>query len=66
MPRIATERLSTPVTVGVARVRRRVALSRVSFFAMDGAVRVVIDADSEDDARCLCRDMAFDFICLCD
>jgi len=27
---------------------------------------VVIEADSEDDARYLCRDMAFEFIGLCD
>jgi hypothetical protein len=27
---------------------------------------VLIEADGEDDARCLCREMAFEFICLCD
>jgi len=27
---------------------------------------VVIEADSEDDSRYLCRDMAFEFIGLCD
>jgi len=31
-----------------------------SFFcAVDGPVRVLIEADDEDDARCLCREMAF-------
>jgi hypothetical protein len=40
--------------------------SRVLFCALDGPVRVLIEADGEDDARCLCREMAFEFICLCD
>jgi hypothetical protein len=66
MPRIATERLGAHVTVGVARLRRRRAPSRVSFCALDGTVRVVVEADSEDDALCLCREMAFEFIRLCD
>jgi len=26
-------------------------------------VRLLIEADNEDDARCLCREMAFEFIC---
>jgi hypothetical protein len=38
----------------------------VRFCALDGPVRVMIEADSEDDARCLCREMAFEFIGLCD
>jgi hypothetical protein len=66
MARIATERLHTHVTVGAARVRQRPAPTRVLFCALEGPVRVVIEADSEDDARCLCREMAFEFICLCD
>ena len=36
-----------------------------SFFcAVDGPVRVLIEANDEDDARC--REMAFEFICSCD
>jgi hypothetical protein len=66
MARIATERLHTHVTVGAVSVRSRRASSRVCFCALDGLVRVVIEADSEDDARCLCREMALEFICLCD
>jgi hypothetical protein len=66
MTRIATERLQTHVTVGILRVRRRRSPPRVHFRALDGPVRVMIEADSEDDARCLCREMAFEFICLCD
>jgi hypothetical protein len=38
-----------------------------SFFcAVDGPVRVLIEADDEDDARCLCREMAFELIYSCD
>jgi hypothetical protein len=66
MTRIATERLHAHLTVGVVSVRRRRAPSRVNFYALDGPVRVVVEADSEDDARCLCREMAFEFIGLCD
>ncbi len=51
--------------VGVVSVQSY-APSRVRFCALDGPVRVVIDADSEFDARCLCREMGFEFIGLCD
>ena len=69
MARIAAERMQAHVAVGVVGVRTRGfgrAVSRVRFCALDGTVRVVIEADSEDDARCLCRDLAFEFIGLCD
>jgi hypothetical protein len=66
MARTATERMHAHVTVGVARVRQRRTPSSIVFCALDGPVRVVIEADNEDDARCLCREMAFEFICLCD
>jgi hypothetical protein len=65
MAKIAAERMQTHVAIGVVKVRRR-APSRVRFLALDGTMRVVIEADSEDDARCLCRDMEFAFIGLCD
>jgi hypothetical protein len=39
---------------------------RVCFCALDGPVRVIIEADSEDDARYLCREMRWEFIGLCD
>jgi hypothetical protein len=61
MPRIATEQIA----IGVVRVRRRQMPERVRFCALDGAVRVVIEADSEDDARHLCREMRWEFIGLC-
>jgi hypothetical protein len=69
MARIAAERMLAHVAVGVVEVRSRRlrrAPSRVRFCALDGTLRVVIEADSEDDARYLCRDMAFEFIGLCD
>jgi hypothetical protein len=69
MTRIAAERMQAHVAVGVLKVRSRrlgSAALPVRFCALDGTVRVVIEADSEDDARYLCRDMAFEFIGLCD
>ena len=65
MAKIATERFLTHVAVDVTRARQRRRTSRVLFCALDGPVRVLIEA-GEDDARCLCREMAFEFICLCD
>jgi hypothetical protein len=62
MTRIATQ----SVTVGVVRVGRRRKAARVRFCALDGEVRVVIEADHEGDARHLCREMGFEFIGLCD
>jgi hypothetical protein len=61
MSRIAAER-----SVGVIRVRKRVAPTRARFYALDRSVCVVIEADSEDDARYLCRETRLEFICLCD
>ena len=61
MARIATEQ-----SVGVVRVRKQSAPAGVRFFALDRSMRVVVEADSEDDARYLCREMRWEFICLCD
>jgi hypothetical protein len=66
MAKIAAERFRTQVAVDVTRARQRRTTSLVLFCALDGPVRVLIEADGEDDARCLCREMAFEFICLCD
>jgi len=63
---IATERMCEHVTVGVVSVRRRRTPADVRFYALDGAVRVVIEADHEDDARSLCREMGLEFIRPCD
>ncbi len=61
MTRIATEQ-----SIGVVGVRKQRAPARVRFFALDRTVRVMVEADSEDDARYLCREMRWEFICLCD
>ena len=61
MGRIATER-----SAGVVHVRKRLAPAQVSFYALDGSLCVVIEADSEHDARCLCRELRFEFIGLRD
>ena len=58
-------RIATEFAVGVVRVRRHRTPARVRFCALDGSVRVVIEADSEDDARYLCREMRWEFIGLC-
>jgi hypothetical protein len=61
MARIAAER-----SVGVVRSRKRLAPVRVRFYALDVSVCVMIEADSEDDARYLCQETRQEFICLCD
>jgi hypothetical protein len=63
MTHIAAETLESGEILG-RRPRRRPSLVR--FFALEGTMRVVIEADNEDDARYLCREMNWDFICLCD
>jgi hypothetical protein len=59
-------RVATELSVGVVRVRRHRVPARVRFCALDGTVRVIIEADSEDDARMLCREMRLEFIGLCE
>ncbi|HEY6670216.1 MAG TPA: hypothetical protein VI075_04690 [Methyloceanibacter sp.] len=59
-------RIATELSVGVVRVRRHRAPATIRFCALDGRVRVVIEADSEDDARYLCQEMSWEFIGLCD
>jgi len=72
MARIVAERMRAHVAVGAVGAvkmpsrRLRRAPPSVRFCALEETVRVVIEADSEDDARYLCRDMAFEFIGLCD
>ncbi|HEX2447736.1 MAG TPA: hypothetical protein VHK26_06070 [Methyloceanibacter sp.] len=61
MARIATER-----SPGLVRVRKQRFPVRLRFCALDGSIRVIVEADNEDDARYLCREMRWEFICLCD
>ena len=60
----AMARIATELSVGVVR-RKRGAPTRVNFYALDGTICVVIEADSEDDARYLCREMRLEFIGFC-
>ena len=39
---------------------------RVSFRALEADMMVVIEADSEDDARALCAETGLQFLTLCD
>lgn len=47
----------------IFRKRRR---TGVRFFALDGTLCVLIEAESEEDARYLCQDVRLEFIALCD
>jgi len=44
--------------------RRRAA--SVRFYALDGTLCLLIEADSADDASYLCRDVRLEFIGLCE
>jgi len=59
-------RVAPELNVGVVRIKRERAPARVRFCALDGSVRVVIEVDSEDDARTVCHEMRFEFIGFCD
>lgn len=59
MARIATEKTGLRITT--ARLRKR-SRARVRFYAVDGALCVLIEAESEEDGRALCRDVKLDFI----
>lgn len=58
-------KIATEFAVAVIPIRRPRAPAPVRFCALDGPVRVVIEADSEDDARYLCWEMRWEFIGLC-
>ena len=60
--RLATERMH----VSVVRVEKRPKPPRVRFCALEGGMRVIIEADSEDDARFLCEEASLEFVGLCD
>jgi hypothetical protein len=40
--------------------------SQERFCVLDGFLRIVIEAASEQDARYLCQEMGWEFICQCD
>jgi hypothetical protein len=47
-----------------AAVRKRRRMG-VRFYALDGTLCVLIEADSEEDAHYLCQDVRLEFIGLC-
>ena len=38
----------------------------LQFHVFDGACRVVIEAQSEEDVACLCGEMGWELICACE
>jgi hypothetical protein len=48
----------------ILRIRKRRKTS-LRFYALDGALCVLIEAESEEDARHLCEDARLEFIALC-
>ena len=64
MPRTATEKVGLRAMRAAGTLRRRAA--SVRFYAFDGTLCLLIEADSADDARYLCRDVRLEFIGLCE
>jgi hypothetical protein len=62
----AVSKIVAERSVGVTRVRKQLAPARVRFYALDRSVCVLIEADSENDARYLCRETRLEFICICE
>lgn len=61
--RLATERMS----VSIVRVERtRPKPKRVKFCALEGPMVVLIEADSEDEARAICAEEGLEFVSLAD
>jgi len=56
---------SETVGLGAARTSKR-SRTRVRFYAVDGTLCVLIEADSEEDAAFLCRDVKLDYIGICE
>jgi len=63
MPRTATERAGLRTIKATRATESR--QSSFSFYAVEGSVCVQIEADSEEDARFLCRDLELDFVGCC-
>jgi hypothetical protein len=60
--RLATERM----VLSVVRVDRRLEAPRVKFCALDGPMLVIVEADSEDEARAICAAEGLEFVSLRD
>jgi hypothetical protein len=50
-------------SVSQSRFVEAVEIKLLRFHVFDGASRTVIEAQSEDDARYLCLEMGWEFIC---
>ena len=50
----------------VTTAKSRVRLQLQQFIVFDGSARVVIEARNAEDARCLCIEMDWEFICACE
>ena len=63
-PRPATGDTHRRVSLRLIRAQSR--RPSVRFFALDASLRVEVEADSEDDARCICDEMRWEFLGVCD
>lgn len=64
MTRTATEKAGLRTVRSASALSRRVA--GVNFYALEGSLCVLIEADSAEDARYLCREMRLEFVALCE
>jgi hypothetical protein len=62
-------RLEVPLELSIARLQlaqpNKVKTRLLQFHVFDGACRVVIEAQSEEDASYLCSEMGWELICAC-
>jgi hypothetical protein len=63
-------RLEVPLELSIARLQlaqpTKVETRLLQFHVFDGACRVVIEAQSEEDASYLCSEMGWELICACE
>ena len=63
-------RLEVPLELSVAHLQlaqpNKVETRLLQFHVFDGACRVVIEAQSEEDASYLCSEMGWELICACE
>ncbi|MGB6766718.1 MAG: hypothetical protein WA863_08955 [Methyloceanibacter sp.] len=63
-------RLEVPLELSIARLQlaqpNKVETRLRQFHVFDGACRVVIEAQSEEDASYLCSEMGWELICACE
>ena len=63
-------RLEIPLELCIARLQlaqpNKVETRLLQFHVFDGACRVVIEAQSEEDASYLCSEMGWELICACE